>query len=102
MILFSSALETVSPTLYEAADVDGASSWQKFKSITLPLITPVILVDLILITMWTFGHFSLVYGLTGGGPGRLTEVLPVFIYNQSFRHYEMAGTSHRGSSSVHL
>lgn len=89
MILFSSALETVSPTLYEAADVDGASSWQKFKSITLPLITPVILVDLILITMWTFGHFSLVYGLTGGGPGRLTEVLPVFIYNQSFRHYEI-------------
>lgn len=89
MILFSSALETVPPTLYEAADVDGASSWQKFKSITLPLITPVILVDLILITMWTFGHFSLVYGLTGGGPGRLTEVLPVFIYNQSFRHYEI-------------
>ena len=89
MILFSSALETISLTLYEAADVDGASSWQKLKFITLPMITPTMLVDLILITMWTFGYFTLVYGLTGGGPGRLTEVFPVFIYNQSFRHYKI-------------
>lgn len=87
MILFSSALETIPPHYYEAADVDGASSWQKFRSITLPLITPTILIDLILITMWTFGYFTLIYGLTGGGPGHLTEAFPVFIYNQSFRHY---------------
>lgn len=89
MILFSSALETIPLTLYEAADVDGASPWQKLKFITLPMITPTILIDLILITMWTFGYFTLIYGLTGGGPGRLTEVFPVFIYNRSFRHYEI-------------
>lgn len=89
MILLSSALETVPPHLYEAADVDGASPWQKFRSVTLPLITPTILINLILITMWTFGYFPLVFGLTGGGPGRLTEIFPVFVYNQAFRHFEI-------------
>lgn len=89
MLLFTSALETIPPIYYEAADIDGASGWQKFKSITLPLIAPTMLMDLILITMWTFGYFALIYGLTGGGPGGRTEVLPVFIYNQAFRHYEI-------------
>jgi len=89
MILFSSALETVPPVYYEAADVDGASPWQRFRYITLPLITPTILIDLILITLWTFGYFTLIFGLTGGGPGRATEVMPVFIYNQSFRFYKI-------------
>lgn len=89
MILFSSALETIPPLYYEAANVDGASPWQKLRFITLPLIAPTMLVDLILITMWTFGYFTLVYGLTGGGPGHLTEVFPVFIYNQSFQHYKI-------------
>lgn len=89
MILFSSALETIPVTLYEAADVDGISPWQKLKFITLPMITPTIVIDLILITMWTFGYFTLIYGLTGGGPGRLTEVFPVFIYNQAFLHYKI-------------
>ncbi len=89
MMLFSSAIETIPPDYYEAAVVDGATSWQKFKSITLPLISPSILMDLILITMWTFGYFTLIYGLTGGGPGHLTEVFPVLIYNQAFSHYEI-------------
>ena len=89
MILFSSALETIPSHYYEAADMDGANSWQKFKSITFPLVTPIILMDLLLITIWTFGYFTLVYGLTGGGPGHLTEVFPVFIYKQAFAHYKV-------------
>jgi multiple sugar transport system permease protein len=89
MILFSSALETVPKELYEAADVDGASGWQRFRLITLPLITPAILIDLILITLWTFGYFTLVFGLTGGGPGKATEIMPVFIYNRAFGFYEI-------------
>lgn len=89
MILFLSALETVPPTIYEAAEVDGASSWQKFKSITLPLTAPVILIDLFLITIWTFGYFTFVYGLTGGGPGRATEIAPVYIYNEAFRLFKV-------------
>ncbi len=89
MILFLSALETVPPQIYEAAEVDGASSWQKFIAITLPLTAPVILIDLFLITIWTFGYFTFVYGLTGGGPGRATEIAPVFIYNEAFRLYKI-------------
>ncbi|HEB09759.1 MAG TPA: sugar ABC transporter permease [Spirochaetales bacterium] len=89
MILFLSALETVPPTIYEAAEVDGASSWQKFKSITLPLTAPVILIDLFLITIWTFGYFTFVFGLTGGGPGRATEIAPVFIYNEAFNLFKV-------------
>jgi len=89
MILFLSALETVPPQIYEAAEVDGASSWQKFKAITLPLTAPVILIDLFLITIWTFGYFTFVYGLTGGGPGHATEIAPVFIYNEAFRLYKI-------------
>lgn len=89
MMLFSSALETIPQHLYEAASIDGASKWRRFWNITLPLLTPTILVDLILITMWTFGYFTLVYGLTGGGPGHLTEIFPVFIYNQAFSHYKI-------------
>lgn len=87
MILFSSALETVNPELYEAADIDGASMWKKFRFITFPLIFPVIMIDLLLITIWTWGYFTLIYGLTGGGPGHLTEVQPVFIYRQAFQHF---------------
>jgi len=89
MILFLSALETVPPQFYEAAEVDGASPWQKFKAITLPLTAPVILIDLFLITIWTFGYFTFVYGLTGGGPGHATEIAPVFIYNEAFRLYKI-------------
>jgi len=89
MILFLSALETVPPQFYEAAEVDGASSWQKFIAITLPLTAPVILIDLFLITIWTFGYFTFVFGLTGGGPGHATEIASVFIYNESFRLYKI-------------
>ena len=89
MILFLSALETIPPQIYEAADIDGCSSWQKFRYITLPLAAPVILVDLLLITIWTFGYFTFVFGLTGGGPGHATEIYPVFIYNEAFRLYKI-------------
>lgn len=88
MLLFLSAFETIPPQIYEAADIDGASPWQKIKWITLPLAVPVIIVDLFLITIWTFGYFTFVYGLTGGGPGHATEISPVFIYNQAFRLFK--------------
>jgi len=89
MILFLSALQTIPPQIYEAADIDGSSSWQKFRYITLPLAASVILVDLFLITIWTFGYFTFVFGLTGGGPGHATEILPIFIYNEAFRLYKI-------------
>ncbi len=59
MILFMAALEGIPSYIYEAAEVDGTTAWQKFRYIILPLIAPALLVDFILITIWTFGVFTL-------------------------------------------
>jgi len=65
MILFMAALESVPSYIYEAAEVDGATPWQRFRYVTLPLISHAILVDFILITIWTFGLFTLLFILIG-------------------------------------
>jgi len=65
MILFMAALESIPSYIYEAAEVDGATPWQRFRYVTFPLISNAILVDLILITVWTFGLFTLIFTLIG-------------------------------------
>jgi multiple sugar transport system permease protein len=93
MIVFYAALKAIDPTLYEAASVDGASGWQKFRFITLPQMRAAILVNSILITIQTLNTFDAIISLTGGGPGRATEVLSLFTFNQVFRNYDLAGGS---------
>jgi multiple sugar transport system permease protein len=61
--------------LYEAASVDGASTWQKFKFVTWPSVSGLYLTSLILSTIWSLGDFNSIYLLTGGGPADLTHVL---------------------------
>ncbi|RLE57422.1 MAG: sugar ABC transporter permease [Thermoprotei archaeon] len=84
MILFTAALESIPKFLYEAAEVDGASSWQKFRYITFPLLSYAILIDFILITIWTFMVFTMIYVMTGGGPGTATELWTIFVYKRAF------------------
>jgi multiple sugar transport system permease protein len=86
MLLFSAALESVPDTLYDAAAVDGASRWERFRHITLPLIRYTILLDFILITMGTFSVFGLVFAMTGGGPLGRSEVIGVYIYRNAFEY----------------
>jgi len=74
---------------YEAAIVDGASVWHKFVFITLPFLTPCILVVLLIRVMDTFKIFDLVYVLTQGGPGSATEVMSSYIYRQGFKTLNM-------------
>lgn len=93
MIVFYAALKGIDPTLYEAANVDGANGWQKFRFITLPQMRSAILVNSILITIQTLNTFDAIISLTGGGPGRATEVLSLFTYNTVFRNYDLAGGS---------
>jgi multiple sugar transport system permease protein len=88
MLLFDAAVRTISPSYYEAAAVSGASRWRQFKDITLPLIRPHLLTDLLLITMWTFNDFG-PFLLTGGGPAFQTEVLPIYTYRVAFRSFEL-------------
>jgi len=68
----------------EAATVDGASPWQRIRLVILPMLRSHIATNLLLITIWTFGYFALIFALTGGGPGRQTEVLSILMYHQSF------------------
>ena len=93
MIVFYAALKGIDPTLYEAANVDGANGWQKFRFVTLPMMRSAILVNSILITIQTLNTFDAIISLTGGGPGRATEVLSLFTYNTVFRNYDLAGGS---------
>ncbi|HEV7277350.1 MAG TPA: sugar ABC transporter permease [Devosiaceae bacterium] len=87
MMLFNSAFSSIPPSYFQAADVAGASSWQKFRDIALPLIRGHVVTDLILITMWTFNVFT-PFLLTGGGPSYRTELLSIYNYRVAFRDFE--------------
>ncbi len=89
MLLFASALEAVPDVLYDAASVDGASAWDKFRRITLPLIRYTILMDFILLTMGTFAVFGLVFAMTGGGPLGRSEIIGVYIYRNAFTYRDI-------------
>ncbi len=88
-LLFAAALDTIPGELFEAADVDGATAWQKLVLINIPIILPTILVNILLVTIWTFGYFSLIYGMTGGGPGHATEVLSILMYKEAFESFHI-------------
>ncbi|WP_137150186.1 sugar ABC transporter permease [Devosia sp. FKR38] len=83
-LLFSAALDSVSREVVEAAKVDGATPLQRIWLVMLPIIRPHIATNMLFITIWTFTYFPLIFAMTGGGPGRQTETLAVFLYNQSF------------------
>lgn len=85
MVILLAGLQTIPKELYEAASVDGASGWQRFRSLTLPLLKPTLVFVSIVLTIGAFNVFLSVYLLTGGGPERSTEVLLTYMYNQAFR-----------------
>ncbi len=90
MILYLSGLQAIPRELYEAAKVDGANSFQRFKSITLPMLTPTTFFVSIMLTIACFKVFDLVSVMTNGGPGRATNVLVFNIYNTAFISYASA------------
>ncbi|RPJ27540.1 MAG: sugar ABC transporter permease [Chloroflexi bacterium] len=85
MIYWMAALQNVPEELYEAAELDGASEWQKLLFITLPVIRPVAVLITFLALVNALRVFGLVVTLTSGGPGQSTYVISYFIYNQAFR-----------------
>lgn len=94
MLVFSAALKDVPTELYEAASLDGANSWTRFWHITLPGIAPMLLFNTVSCTVNSFnGAFTLLYPLTGGGPGNATDVLSLDIYNQAFKNFNMGKAS---------
>jgi len=88
MVIFLAGLQTINVELYEAARIDGASRWQQFKSITLPLLQPVMLVNLTMCLTGAFGVFDIPFVMTEGGPGNATLVLALHIYIRGFKFYK--------------
>lgn len=84
MIIYLAGLQGVPQSLKEAAVIDGANAWQRFRSVTLPMIAPAITICLFLTLNSSFKVFEVVYGLTGGGPGRSTQVVTMNIYEEAF------------------
>lgn len=84
MLLILAGLESLPTSPFEAALVDGASPWQRFLHITLPLLRPVILVAVSLRVIDLFRTFDTIYIMTSGGPGHATELLPFYIYRAAF------------------
>ncbi|ADB48608.1 binding-protein-dependent transport systems inner membrane component [Conexibacter woesei DSM 14684] len=83
-LLFLAGLQTIPHELPEAAKVDGATAWQRFRLITLPWLKPVIVVVIVINVIFGFMQFDVIYALTQGGPGNATEVLSIFLYEQLF------------------
>lgn len=85
MIFYLSSLQNIDGCIYEAAEIDGASAWRKFWSITVPLLKPVILLTGIMSTTGTLQIFDEVVNITGGGPSNSTMSISQYIYNLSFK-----------------
>ena len=88
MIMQYAGMKTVPLELYEAATVDGAGPLQKFRYVTLPSLRDILLINLVLITIATLNTFDMVLPLTGGGPGRATEVIALYIYHLVFSEFQ--------------
>jgi multiple sugar transport system permease protein len=80
-ITLLAGLQTISPELYEAATIDGAGPWGRFRYVTLPLIKPVIFIVTMFSVIFTFADFQLIYVLTHGGPANATQVLATYAFD---------------------
>ena len=85
MVISLGALQSIPNELYEAAEVDGASKFQKFLTITLPLLKPTLFPAIILGTVWTFNMFNIIYLVSGGAPNQSTDILIVEAYRYAFQ-----------------
>ncbi|HBX69113.1 MAG TPA: spermidine/putrescine ABC transporter permease [Chloroflexi bacterium] len=93
VVIFLAALQDVPRSLYEAATVDGANAWQKFRNVTIPMTTPVILFNLIMGFIGAFQEFTVPWLLTQGGPMNSTEFFAIHLYRNAFIYLRMGKAS---------
>jgi len=89
VLLFHAALQGIPEDLYDAAKVDGAGAWQRFRFVTLPLIRPTLMIVLVLRTAFAFMLFEEIYAITAGGPGDTTWVASWYTYQHAFSYLEI-------------
>ncbi|GIF39233.1 carbohydrate ABC transporter permease [Actinoplanes xinjiangensis] len=93
MLLFLAGLQTIPGQLYEAARVDGASAWQRFRAVTLPGLRPTTFFITVLLTIGSFKVFDLILVMTNGGPGQSTLVLAQYIFRKGFEENQFGYAS---------
>lgn len=86
MVIYVSGLQSIPSDIYEAAEIDGASSWQRLKKITLPMLMPAFKINMILCVIGALKQFDIVYTMTKGGPGNATEVIATKIFREAFSY----------------
>jgi raffinose/stachyose/melibiose transport system permease protein len=93
MVIFLAGLQTIPQELYESAMIDGASSWNQFWAITLPMLRPVMLVNVTLSLMGAFNVFDIPFIMTEGGPANSTQVMATLVYIRGFKFYNFGYAS---------
>lgn len=96
MVVYLAGLQSIPRMYYEAAQVDGASWWQRFRDITWPLLAPTTFFLLVMNVIYSFQAFDLIFVMTGGGPGFSTTLLVVYIFQSAFQTSEMGYASAMG------
>src|SRR5205085_7034591 len=89
MLMYSAALRNLPTEVGEAAELEGASAGRRLFSVTLPLLRPTIVTNLLLVTLLNLSEFTLIYAMTQGGPGVSTMTLPLYVYQQAFTFYSL-------------
>jgi multiple sugar transport system permease protein len=85
MLVLSAGLRNVPAEVDEAAQLEGASYWRRLLRVTLPIMRPTIMTNMLLITLGTISDFTLIFVMTQGGPGNATAILPVYMYIEAFQ-----------------
>ena len=93
VVIYITGMYQVDNSLYEAADIEGATKWQKFRFITLPMIRPVFIFSLMIIIIWSIPAFDYVYILTQGGPAYSSEVIANHLYSKAFDRFQVGYAS---------
>lgn len=89
MLVYSAGLQNLPTETNEAAELEGASAARRLFSVTLPLLRPTIVTNLLLVTLLNLSEFTLIYAMTQGGPGTATMTLPLYVYQQAFTYFSL-------------
>jgi len=93
MVIFLAGLQGISDTYYEASRIDGASPWQQFRNITVPLLSPVMFFNLILGFIGAFQTFTSAYVMTGGGPNNASLFYALYLFRNAFEYFKLGKAS---------
>ena len=88
-LVFLSGIVSLDTEIFEAADIDGASAWDKLRYLTIPLLRPIIIVALLIRGLDALKFFDVIFALTGGAPGNSTETISFYIYKTGYQFFRL-------------